>query len=371
MRPGKPPSVLIADDNWDAADTLAALLELRGYAVRVAYHGPAAVAAARADPPDCAILDIGMPGLNGLDVARQLRADPSTRAAKLIALTGYSANEIGSRALAAGFDHHLVKGRADPEEVLKMLEEIKGLATETEGLLQEAKAEFREAQAEIRETRQEVREVKEELKEVKEELKDVKEELKESGRPPTERGGPAGASGRGRCVARQSRAATTADGTRTTEKGRAPDGDAAPKVHSRPRAQSFPWPDQIDRERDRVRAELVRKTVLNWGPAVGTTVSAPWGIYESFRRLTPIPPVPTSRPSAPARTPTRSGRRRSTGALRQVGSSASPRSPTPTLTGLGLRDRGAGGTRVPLPRGRHADAVVTFRPGNRLLTQPV
>ena len=179
MRPGRPLSVLIADDNRDAADSLAALLELRGCVVRVAYNGPAAVAAARADPPDCAILDVGMPGLNGLDVARQLRADPATQVAKLIALTGYSENEIGARALDAGFDLHLVKGRADPEELLKMLEEIRGLATETKGLLQEARAEFREAKAEIRETKQEVREVKEELKEVKEELKEVKEELKD------------------------------------------------------------------------------------------------------------------------------------------------------------------------------------------------
>jgi len=179
---GRPLSVLIADDNRDAADTLAALLRLRGYAVRVAYAGPAALAAALADPPDCAILDIGMPGLDGYAVARQLRAEPATRAAKLIALTGYSENEIGSRALDAGFDHHLVKGRANPaeiEELLKMLEEIKGLATETKGLLQEAKAEFREAKAEIRETKEEIREVKEELKEVKEELKEVKEELRD------------------------------------------------------------------------------------------------------------------------------------------------------------------------------------------------
>lgn len=182
MRPGAPLSVLIADDNKDAADTLALFLELHGYAVRVAYTGPAAVRAALADPPALAVLDIAMPGLDGCAVARELRSNPATRGTKLVALTGFSEQEIGTRVAEAGFDRHLVKGRAGPDDiggVLKMLEEIKDLATETKGLLRDAKAEFQGAKQEIRETKEEIREVKEELQEVKEELKEVKDELKD------------------------------------------------------------------------------------------------------------------------------------------------------------------------------------------------
>jgi CheY-like chemotaxis protein len=181
-------SVLVADDNRDAADTLALLLQLRGYTVRVVYDGPAAVRSALADPPDCVVLDIAMPGQDGYAVARELRAHPATRAIKLVALTGYSEKEIGPRVAAAGFDRHLVKGRTDPEaieELVQMLEEIKQLAAECKGLLQDARTEFHGATEELRETRQEVREVKEELQEVKEELKEVKEELKDMRRDST------------------------------------------------------------------------------------------------------------------------------------------------------------------------------------------
>ena len=179
MRPERPVSVLIADDNRDAADTLAMFLELHGYAVRVAYDGPAAVRAALDDPPDCAVLDIAMPGLDGCAVARELRANPVTGAIKLVALTGYSEKEMGSRVADAGFDRHLVKGRTDPDatgELLAMLEEIKQLASDTRELLADAKAEFRGARAEIREAKEEVREVREELREVKDELKDLRQD---------------------------------------------------------------------------------------------------------------------------------------------------------------------------------------------------
>ena len=178
----RPVRVLVADDNRDAADSLALLLQLRGYSVRVAYDGPAAVRSALADPPDCAVLDVNMPGLDGLAVARQLRAHPSTRATRLVALTGYSEKEMGLQVVEAGFDRHLVKGRTNPEaieELFDMLDELKQLAAECKGLLHDARTEFHGARQEIRETKHEVREVKEELQEVKEELKEVKEELKD------------------------------------------------------------------------------------------------------------------------------------------------------------------------------------------------
>ena len=140
---------------------MAVLLGLHGYVVRVVYDGPAAVQAALFDPPDCAILDIGLPGLDGCAVARELRGHPATRGVRLVAFSGYGDAEIGSAATDAGFDHHLVKGRADPEDIrriLSMLEEVKGM--------------IRTATDEIREVREELREVREELKEVRDELRD-------------------------------------------------------------------------------------------------------------------------------------------------------------------------------------------------------
>src|SRR5215471_14596530 len=71
VRSGGPYSVLVAEDNRDAADSLAIFLRLRGYTVRVVHSGPAAVMAALAHPPDCAIIDIGLPGLDGCTVARE------------------------------------------------------------------------------------------------------------------------------------------------------------------------------------------------------------------------------------------------------------------------------------------------------------
>lgn len=120
----RPHVVLIADDNRDAADPLAMFLEFRGCAVRVVYDGPAAVQAALSDPPDCAILDIKMPGLDGFSVARRLRADPATAGVRLVALSGYVDGEMGVDSATAGFDRYLVKGRADADQVLRTLTEL-------------------------------------------------------------------------------------------------------------------------------------------------------------------------------------------------------------------------------------------------------
>jgi len=101
--------LLVVDDNVDAAEGLAAMLQIWGYTVETAYDGPSAIERARAKPPNGAILDIGLPQMNGYEVARRLRADPATRDALLIALSGYGQDEDRQRARDAGFDHHFVK----------------------------------------------------------------------------------------------------------------------------------------------------------------------------------------------------------------------------------------------------------------------
>jgi len=101
--------VLIADDNKDAADTLAMLLEIEGHEVRVAHGGHAALALAQAFRPEIALLDIGMPGLSGYDVATALRKEPWGKAMRLIALTGWGQESDRRHSKAAGFDWHLTK----------------------------------------------------------------------------------------------------------------------------------------------------------------------------------------------------------------------------------------------------------------------
>jgi PAS domain S-box-containing protein len=101
--------VLIVDNNQDAADTLAFLLRRAGQVVRTAYDGSAALELARARPPDVVVLDIGMPGMDGLEVARRLRQDLGLDQALLVALTGYGHDEDRRRSLEAGFNAHLVK----------------------------------------------------------------------------------------------------------------------------------------------------------------------------------------------------------------------------------------------------------------------
>jgi signal transduction histidine kinase/CheY-like chemotaxis protein len=101
--------VLIADDNVDFASTLATLLEGHGISTQVVHDGHAAVAAVRARQPELAVLDIGMPGLNGYAVARRLKSDPATAGVRLVAVTGWGQPADRQAAADAGFDHHLVK----------------------------------------------------------------------------------------------------------------------------------------------------------------------------------------------------------------------------------------------------------------------
>jgi PAS domain S-box-containing protein len=108
--------VLIADDNKDAADSLAMLLEIHGHEVRVALGGHAALALAQAFRPEVALLDIGMPELSGHEVAAALRKEPWGKAIQLIALTGWGQDRDRQKALEAGFNHHLTKP-IDPDQL--------------------------------------------------------------------------------------------------------------------------------------------------------------------------------------------------------------------------------------------------------------
>jgi signal transduction histidine kinase/ActR/RegA family two-component response regulator len=101
--------VLMVEDNPDAAESLVMILELLGHRVRVVHDGIAAIDAARANPPDLMLIDIGLPGLDGYEVARRIRRDPTLNRVVLVALTGYGRAEDKERSLAAGFDYHLVK----------------------------------------------------------------------------------------------------------------------------------------------------------------------------------------------------------------------------------------------------------------------
>jgi PAS domain S-box-containing protein len=101
--------VLVVDDNHDAADSLGLLLQFLGAEVMVVHDGHAALAAIKTFQPAVVLLDLGMPGMNGLEVARRMREDPETRGITLVALTGWGQREDRRRTSEAGFDYHLVK----------------------------------------------------------------------------------------------------------------------------------------------------------------------------------------------------------------------------------------------------------------------
>lgn len=101
--------VLIIEDNADAADTLREVLELDGYVVDVARSGVDGLALALGDVPDVVLCDIGLPAMDGYQVARAMRAEPSLRSTYLVALTGYALPEDVERARLAGFDRLLAK----------------------------------------------------------------------------------------------------------------------------------------------------------------------------------------------------------------------------------------------------------------------
>ena len=101
--------VLIVEDNQDAAESLAMMLELWGHAVETASDGLAALELVARREPDVVLSDLGLPGMDGYELARRLRQRPGLQDAVLVALSGYGREEDKCRALDAGFDHHLVK----------------------------------------------------------------------------------------------------------------------------------------------------------------------------------------------------------------------------------------------------------------------
>lgn len=112
--------ILIADDNRDSAETLAALLRMEGHEVTSVHDGPVALSTFSEIKPDVALLDIGMPGLTGYEVARKMRQCSSGTALTLIAITGWGQDIDKERAYAAGFDHHLTKP-VDPQRLADLL----------------------------------------------------------------------------------------------------------------------------------------------------------------------------------------------------------------------------------------------------------
>src|SRR5262249_44450520 len=104
-----PRRILVVDDNVDGAETLALLLRLRGHEVRTAHDGPAALAAAEEFSADVGLLDLGLPGIGGYEVARELRGRLGGGPAQLIAMTGWGQDSARDRTREAGFDAHLVK----------------------------------------------------------------------------------------------------------------------------------------------------------------------------------------------------------------------------------------------------------------------
>jgi two-component system, sensor histidine kinase len=101
--------ILVIDDIPDVADVLKMLLDLEGFDTRVAYAGPAALEIAAEFKPDVVVCDIGLPGMDGHEIARRLRSDPDITPARLIALTGWGAEGEIRRTRESGFDFHLVK----------------------------------------------------------------------------------------------------------------------------------------------------------------------------------------------------------------------------------------------------------------------
>jgi two-component system CheB/CheR fusion protein len=112
--------VLVVEDNLDAAESLALLLRMARHDVRMAHTGPEALEAAVAFHPQVVLLDIGLPGIDGFEVARCLRQHPELKDMRLIALTGYGRETDLQRSQEAGFDHHLVKP-VNPLTLLELL----------------------------------------------------------------------------------------------------------------------------------------------------------------------------------------------------------------------------------------------------------
>jgi two-component system OmpR family response regulator len=171
--------VLIVDDNRDAADTLAELVRLWGYTVTVTYDGTTGYKTACTEAPDCLLLDIHMPGIDGYTLAERIRGTPGLEQAKLIAVSAFSHPAHLRRVEEAGFDYRLTKP-ADPsvlERTLRMIETIARLAERTEGLARENVVLATQTKELLQEVKEDIQEVKQEVKELKGELQDLREKI--------------------------------------------------------------------------------------------------------------------------------------------------------------------------------------------------
>jgi CheY-like chemotaxis protein len=124
--------ILVVEDNVEAGKSMAMVLRLWGHEVRVVRDGPAALEAASQEPPDVVLLDIGMPGMDGYEVAKRLREKPALKKALLIALTGFGTDQDRWRSREAGFDIHLVKP-VSTDELRRVLSNGPGAAMSIAG----------------------------------------------------------------------------------------------------------------------------------------------------------------------------------------------------------------------------------------------
>jgi CheY-like chemotaxis protein len=116
--------VLVVDDNRDVADTTATILRLSGCETHVAYDGNTGLDAVDRLQPDAVLLDIGLPGLDGYQLAERLRAKPAHRRTLIVAVSGYGQEEDRARSKAAGFDYHVVKP-IDPAVITGLLASLR------------------------------------------------------------------------------------------------------------------------------------------------------------------------------------------------------------------------------------------------------
>ena len=115
--------LLVVDDNRDAAESMSMLLEMWGHDVAFAYDGPSALETAQQWQPEAVFLDIGLPGMDGYEVAARLRELPQAKGAVLIAITGYGQEDDRVRSRQVGIDHHLIKPVA-PDALRNLIDSL-------------------------------------------------------------------------------------------------------------------------------------------------------------------------------------------------------------------------------------------------------
>jgi two-component system, OmpR family, response regulator len=170
------------DDNRDAADTLCVLLRMSGYDCRAAYDGEAGFQVACDFRPDCMLLDLAMPGMDGFTLARKLRTQPDLERARLFAMTAYSDWASRKRALEAGFDDYFVKPMelVEVERLKEKLNAVVRLAAQTEELARANIHLMEESKELIKEIKNDAAEIKHDLSEIKGDLRDLKEEIRKA-----------------------------------------------------------------------------------------------------------------------------------------------------------------------------------------------